>query len=269
MATFTTSGDDVNAEIRAAWTHGAGDYDKDAGHGLITPVVEDVWLQVLRDVVGESPLDVLDVGAGTGFLSVLAAKAGHRVTGVDLTPAMLEYARERAKTAGLRIDFREGDAMHLDFPDNQFDAVISRHVLWTMVEPQRAFTEWARVTKPGGEVIWFDNLQRPASPVNRARGIASRMAKRIRPAHDHAHSHHYDHDLVAHLPFRGLERTEPIRATLAELGATDVSCRALPRLERTERSVMELHKRIAPGSIRYVGRFTVTPSVKAAIGQSR
>ena len=265
MTAATREGEELIEEIRDIWTHGAADYDLDAGHGLITPVVEDAWLEALRGILGESPKDVLDAGAGTGFLSVFAAKAGHRVTGVDLSPAMLEHARQRARTMGVAVEFIEGDAMHLPYPGDSFDAVISRHVLWTMTEHQRAFAEWARVTRTGGEVIWFDGLRRPSSLPNRARTLGSQLIKALSGVDDHAHSHHYSDELEARLPFRGLESTAPIRALLQELGAEDVSCRALPRLQRAERSVMELHRRVAPGSIRYVGRFTVTPRVKAPV----
>ncbi|MDZ7728958.1 MAG: class I SAM-dependent methyltransferase [Dehalococcoidia bacterium] len=96
------SGDTAIDEIRSVWTHGAADYDCDAGHGLLTPAVEDAWLGLLRELLGEEPREVLDVGAGTGFISVLAAKLGHRVTAADLAPAMLSRAEVRARDMGVR-----------------------------------------------------------------------------------------------------------------------------------------------------------------------
>lgn len=262
MTTIDTSGEDILDEIRAAWTHGASDYDLDRGHGYLTPVVEDAWLSVLRGVLGETPRDVVDVGCGTGFLTVLLAKLGHRVTGVDLTPAMLERAAERMKLAGVNATLIEGNALALPLESDSFDAVVSRHVLWTMPEPDAAFREWIRVTRPGGEVLWFDGLQRPPSPKTKARGLAARVAKKASRTPDHAHGHHYDQETAAHLPFRGLQSTQPIRELLSVMGVEGVSCRALPALTRVERSAMELHKRLAPGSTRYVGRFPVTIALK-------
>lgn len=262
MTTIDSSGEDILDEIRAAWTHGADGYDHDRGHGHMTPLVQDAWLSVLRATLGEQPRDVLDVGCGTGFLTVLLAKLGHRVTGVDLTPAMLERARERMKLAGVEATLLEGNALELPVDSDSFDAVVSRHVLWTMPEPERAFREWIRVTRPGGEVAWFDGLQKPINAVSRARALAARAAKKASQGPDHAHGHHYGAETAAHLPFRGLETTAPIRELLAGMGVEGVSCKALPGLTRTERSVMELHKRLAPGSIRYVGRFPVTIGLK-------
>src|SRR6476661_3695866 len=69
---------------------------------------------------------VLDVGCGTGVVAVTAARAGARVTGLDLTPELLERARENSQIAGVEIDWREGDAEELPFGDLEFDAVLSQ-----------------------------------------------------------------------------------------------------------------------------------------------
>ena len=76
------------------------------------------WFQELEKHLPENgKLKVLDVGTGTGFFAVLLAQAGHRVEGVDLTPAMLEEARALAAQRGLDITFREMDAQTLDYED--------------------------------------------------------------------------------------------------------------------------------------------------------
>ncbi|MDZ7728957.1 MAG: class I SAM-dependent methyltransferase [Dehalococcoidia bacterium] len=155
--------------------------------------------------------------------------------------------------------------MDLPFADDAFDVVISRHVLWTMTEPDRAFREWTRVVRPGGEVTWVDGVRPRQNPMNRARELASGGVRRVRRPADHAQSHHYDDELAAQLPFRGLESTQPIRELLADMGVRDVSCRAVPKLQKAERSVQELHKRLAPGSKRYVGRFPVTFELKSRL----
>lgn len=115
------------------------------------------WLREIERFLPEGrSLDILDVGTGTGFFAVLLAQQGHRVEGIDLTPAMLEEARTLAKQRNLDITFREMDAQNLAYPDGTFDVVISRNLTWTLPDPQRAYVSWFRVLKPGGVLLNFD-----------------------------------------------------------------------------------------------------------------
>jgi SAM-dependent methyltransferase len=95
---------------------------------------------------------VLDVATGTGNAALRAARAGAQVTGLDLSPALLEVARERAREEGLEIEFVQGDAEELPFPDDAFDRVLS--VFGAMFAPrhERTGSELLRVTRPGGTV---------------------------------------------------------------------------------------------------------------------
>lgn len=96
---------------------------------------------------------VLDVACGTGNVALTAARRGARVTGLDVTPSMIEAARENAETAGLRdVEWRQGDAADLPFPDDAFDVTLScvGHVF---AEPPGATArELVRVTRPGGRI---------------------------------------------------------------------------------------------------------------------
>ena len=115
------------------------------------------WLEELESgLPAKTPLNILDIGTGTGFFAILMAQLGHRVTGIDLTPAMLEEASAMASGMGMDIDFRQMDAQQLDFPDGTFDAVLSRNLTWTLPEPEAAYAEWYRVLKPGGVLLNFD-----------------------------------------------------------------------------------------------------------------
>lgn len=89
----------------------------------------------------------LDVGCGAGFFSVLLAKEGHQVTGVDLTPDMIENAGILAAEEKADCKFLIMDAEKLDFPDETFDAVISRNLTWTLPHVRHAYGEWVRVLK--------------------------------------------------------------------------------------------------------------------------
>ena len=104
--------------------------------------------------------EVLDVAVGNGNAAILAAQAGAKVTGVDLTPAQIDRARERCKAEKVRIDLQVGDAQHLDLPDESFDVVLS--VMGMIFAPDHAAAarELARVCRPGGRVAitsWTTN----------------------------------------------------------------------------------------------------------------
>jgi SAM-dependent methyltransferase len=97
---------------------------------------------------------VLDVACGTGVVSVTAARLGARVTGLDLTPELLERARENARIAGVEIDWHEGDAEKLPFGDATFDFVLSEFGHIFAPRPEVAIGEMLRVLKPGGTIAF-------------------------------------------------------------------------------------------------------------------
>lgn len=102
---------------------------------------------------------VLDAGCGTGDdarrLAEVVAPSG-RVVGVDFSQMMVDEARSRADGSGLPVEFHQGDACRLDFPDAAFDAVRCERMLVHVPEPAAAMAEMVRVTRPGGRVVVFD-----------------------------------------------------------------------------------------------------------------
>ena len=98
-------------------------------------------------------LEVLDAGCGTGNFSLKLARRGCQVTGIDLSPAMLEVAREKADRGGLGINFRQMDIYCLEFPDEYFDAVFSMAAFEFVEHPGKALGEILRVVKKGGPVL--------------------------------------------------------------------------------------------------------------------
>jgi SAM-dependent methyltransferase len=104
---------------------------------------------------------VLDVGCGTGVVAITAARLGARVHAVDLTPELLEGARENAKIAEVKIEFGEADVEALPFRDGEFDAVLSQFGHMFAPRPNVAIAEMLRVLKPGGTIAfatWPPNL---------------------------------------------------------------------------------------------------------------
>jgi len=97
---------------------------------------------------------VLDVACGTGVVAITAARAGAKVSGLDLTPKLLERARENAAVASVDVDFFEGDAEALPYPDASFDVVLSQYGHMFAPRPAIALREMLRVLKPGGRVAF-------------------------------------------------------------------------------------------------------------------
>ena len=97
---------------------------------------------------------VLDVACGTGPAAVTAARAGARVRGLDLSPVLLEHARRNAQTAQVDIEFTEGDAEALPYPDASFDVVLSQFGHMFAPRPDAAIGEMLRVLKPGGRIAF-------------------------------------------------------------------------------------------------------------------
>jgi len=98
--------------------------------------------------------DVLDVACGTGVVAITASRAGGRVRGLDLTPELLERAKENARIASAEIEFREGDVEALPYGDATFDVVLSQFGHMFAPRPDVALGEMLRVLKPGGTIAF-------------------------------------------------------------------------------------------------------------------
>ncbi|ENN96553.1 type 11 methyltransferase [Methanocaldococcus villosus KIN24-T80] len=144
--------EDVKECIKKYWDIRSESYDNSPGHSGLP----EVWRSVLYDIFGDKKLRILDVGTGTGFLAILLAELGYEVVGIDLSERMLEKAKNKANKKGLDIEFMIADAENLPFNDEEFDAVINRHLLWTLPNPHRAINEWSRVVRKGGKVVVID-----------------------------------------------------------------------------------------------------------------
>jgi SAM-dependent methyltransferase len=97
---------------------------------------------------------VLDVACGTGVVAVTAACRGAQVSGLDLTPLLLERARKNAGIAGVDVEFIEGDAEALPYPDGSFDVVLSQFGHIFAPRPAVAVREMLRVLRGGGRIAF-------------------------------------------------------------------------------------------------------------------
>jgi SAM-dependent methyltransferase len=118
----------------------------------VTETITDVH-DLVADRLAPEPADRwLDLACGTGAMAERASAAGARVTGVDLAPALIEHARERAAERGLAIDYVVGDVEQLDFPDESFDKVSSTCGIMFTPDHQASAGELARVAAPRGRI---------------------------------------------------------------------------------------------------------------------
>ncbi|MFD3620180.1 class I SAM-dependent methyltransferase [Streptomyces sp. NPDC058676] len=159
---MTNESDDMTS-VSVDWDARAASFDDEPDHGLRDPQVRHAWAERLRDWLPEHPSDVLDLGCGTGSLSLLAAEQGHRVTGVDRSPAMVDLAR--AKLAGRDAVFLVGDAAEPPVGKERFDVVLVRHLLWALPDPDRALRHWRELLRPGGRLVLVEGVWGTVSPV--------------------------------------------------------------------------------------------------------
>ncbi|ODU01359.1 MAG: methyltransferase type 11, partial [Planctomycetes bacterium SCN 63-9] len=119
---------------------------------------EEASMRLVLEASGVGANDtVLDVACGPGLTACAFARMAHHVTGIDLTPAMIEQARLQQQSQGLEnLAWEVGDSTALPFPDNAFSIVFSRYAFHHLLEPSAALAEMVRVCKPGGRVVVVD-----------------------------------------------------------------------------------------------------------------
>jgi SAM-dependent methyltransferase len=187
---------DLADSVRRFWDADAPTYDRSPDHGAATPTERAAWSAAVARLLPTPPARVLDAGAGTGFLSLAAARLGHQVTAVDLSPGMLARLREAAEREGVSIEVVEGGAEQP--PPGPFDAVIERHLLWTLPDPAAALAAWRRAA-PNGRLVLFEGLWGRVDPIEHLRQRAREGWRRLR-GEPHHHHDSYDAEMVAELP---------------------------------------------------------------------
>jgi ubiquinone/menaquinone biosynthesis C-methylase UbiE len=130
---------------RATWD--AGDY------ATLSERIAEVGELVAERAAIEPGMTVLDVACGTGNAARPAARAGARVTGLDLAPKLLEQGRAKAEKEGLELEWVEGDAEELPFEDDSFDRVLSTFGHMFAPRHERTADEMIRVCRPGGTIV--------------------------------------------------------------------------------------------------------------------
>ncbi|AEF85022.1 ubiquinone/menaquinone biosynthesis methyltransferase UbiE [Treponema primitia ZAS-2] len=196
--------DQMREEMQARWNSEGWRYDEAPAHGTDSEKDRLQWGEIFSRYPKEAR--ILDVGTGTGFVAIAAAKCGLDVTGVDWSQTMLSQAKDKAAASGLVVNWVLGLTETLPFPDDCFDILTARHVVWTLVEPVKIFSEWRRVLKPGGRV-YADYSPRKG---------------------DHA-GKHYSEEIERKLPLNRDVQAVEVSALFSEAGFNDVSFTAQER----------------------------------------
>jgi ubiquinone/menaquinone biosynthesis C-methylase UbiE len=218
---------DVHDRIREFWDRDSATYDRAKSHAISDPLEAAAWRAALASVLPAPGTRILDVGAGTGALSLLAADLGFRMTALDLSPGMLGEARRKAEARGLDVEFVVASAM--ETPAGPFDAVMERHLLWTMPDPVGALAAWRR-SAPAGRLVLFEGLWGSFGITRRAKDLAAEMLRKaLRTPPDH-HAP-YPEEVLEHLPLRRLPSPAPLVEAMYEAGWRAVRMKRLRDVE--------------------------------------
>lgn len=147
---------DLKEKIRDYWSQRAVTFDNSFSHRIEKGVELEAWKQFYASLLGEQAQHILELGSGTGEITKVLRKLGHTITGIDFSEAMLERAKAKHAAHKDQVTYHLGDAENTLQPDDNFDAVTCRHLMWTLLSPGDTLKDWYRVTKPGGHLIIFD-----------------------------------------------------------------------------------------------------------------
>jgi ubiquinone/menaquinone biosynthesis C-methylase UbiE len=206
----------------------------------------EIWKRCLAPFMADREVArVLDVGAGTGFLSLILDEIGLDVTGVDLSAGMLSFAKEASLHQKRDLGLCLGDAESLPFQSSSFDLVTSRHLLWTLPDPARAIAEWMRVLRPGGRIIaidgnWFD----PAPKKRISRWMSGNLARFTKDRNPVPFSRFYE-PIEEHLPLYRASRPDQCQDLFEAAGLKMVAIDRLKDVNRFYKRNARLPFRLA------------------------
>jgi len=144
-------------EIRDYWSLRAPTFDEQVGHEIFSEAERQAWRDLfLRHLGPGEGRRALDLASGTGVISHLLHDLGFDVTGLDWSEAMLNQARAKAARRRAAIRFVMGDAERTLEKPESYDVLVTRHLVWTLVDPKAAFREWHSLLRPGGRLLIVD-----------------------------------------------------------------------------------------------------------------
>lgn len=235
----------LKEEIRDYWSKRSETFDRAFGHYIPEGPEFEAWAAAIREQLGPEPCRVLELACGTGEISKLLLALGHDVTALDFSEAMLAVAR-RKHEGRERLRLRLGDAENTMEPDNAYDAIVCRHLVWTLIAPEQAFADWYRVLKPGGRLLCFDGDW--ARPTRLGR-VASRLIALIDrfgeadPYYDGAMSDRHA-GIMTQLPFGNGLRQAELAPMLEKAGFKDIVVSSHRPIAAAQRRQANLRNRL-------------------------
>jgi len=235
-------------QIRSYWDVDSATYDRAEGHRPTSSAEKAAWATAFARLLPRAPARVLDCGAGTGFLSLIAARLGHKVTALDVSAGMLSQLRARATVEGRGVEIVEGPAEYP--PPGPFDAVIERHVVWTLPDPTAALAAW-RAVAPYGRLILVEGVWGKVDPVEMIRSRLRDLARQLRRVPDDHHAP-YGSQIAEALPFAHGTQPSALIDMVAAAGWPDPWIERLRDIEWAANLARPLPERLIGVSPRYV-----------------
>lgn len=188
---------------------------------------------------------MLELACGTGEVTNVLLSLGHQVTALDFSEAMLAVARHKHATReGVR--FILADAEQTMEPDGRYDAVVCRHLVWTLTTPDQALADWYRVLKPGGKLLIFDGDWAKPTSIGKlasfAIGLIDRVAG-IDPHYDGAMSDRHQ-SIMGRLPFGAGLTVERLAPLIEAAGFESIEIGSHQSIAAAQRQTADLRNRL-------------------------